>query len=221
MSPPPMVHVVDDDAPVRVALTRLLRSAGHQVATYETAEALLAAADGGLAGCVLLDLNLPGASGLQLQEQLAARGCQVRIVFLTGHGDVAAGVRAMKQGAVDFLEKPVDDEALLAAVAAALARDAEARRADAELEGLRARADSLTATINNFTSLNVKISTGGEGGGVTVGAQQGAVPEEGVTVSAASGGRFTPDPRYSRAPRSANGTGPTPVFAVLGSSNRS
>jgi FixJ family two-component response regulator len=144
MSPTAKVHVVDDDAPVRVALTRLLRSAGHEVATYESAEALLAAADRGLTGCVLLDLNLPGANGLQLQEQLASHGCHVHIVFLTGHGDVAAGVRAMKQGAVDFLEKPVDDDTLLAAVGAALERDSVARRERADLDELRARVERLT-----------------------------------------------------------------------------
>ena len=140
-----MVHVVDDDESLRVALGRLLRGAGHPVALYPTGEALLEAAANGLAGCVVLDLNLPGADGLQLQQQLAARGVSISVLFLTGHGDVAAGVNAMKRGAIDFLEKPVDDEALLAAVTAALERDGAARRRQLEVGELRARVDTLTA----------------------------------------------------------------------------
>jgi FixJ family two-component response regulator len=135
---------VDDEPSVRSALGRLLRSAGHDVALYGSAEEFLAAARVGLSGCVLLDLRLPGTSGLQVQQALADLGCRAQIIFLTGHGDVTTGVRAMKQGAVDFLEKPVDDEALLAAVATALARDAESRRKHDELEELRARVDTLT-----------------------------------------------------------------------------
>ena len=141
---PSMVHVVDDEAPVRIALGRLLRSAGYEVALYGSAEELLATARAGLVGCVLLDLRLPGTSGIQIHQQLVDLGCRAQVIFLTGHGDVSSGVRAMKQGAVDFLEKPVDDEALLAAVATALARDAEARRKHDELEDLRARARTLT-----------------------------------------------------------------------------
>jgi FixJ family two-component response regulator len=114
------------------------------VVLYDSAEALLAACDPGIAGCVVLDLNLPGASGLQLQEQLAAHGCAIPIVFLTGHGHVADGVRAMKLGAVDFLEKPVDDEALLAAVASALERDTATRREHRDLAALQARVALLT-----------------------------------------------------------------------------
>jgi FixJ family two-component response regulator len=138
------VHIVDDEASVRTALGRLLRTAGYEVTLYESAEAIVATAHTGLTGCVLLDLRLPGTSGIQVQQQLAEQGCRAPIIFLTGHGDVTTGVRAMKQGAVDFLEKPVDDEALLAAVATALARDAEARRTHDELEELRARADTLS-----------------------------------------------------------------------------
>lgn len=144
MVPSPTVHVVDDDEPVRVALGRLLRSAGHAVVLHDSAEALLAACESDLAGCVVLDLNLPGASGLQLQERLAAQGCALPIVFLTGHGQVADGVRAMKQGALDFLEKPVDDDVLLAAVASALERDAAARREHDDLARLQARVALLT-----------------------------------------------------------------------------
>lgn len=145
MSERARIHVVDDEAAVRTALGRLLRSAGYEVALYESAEAIIATAGTGLSGCVLLDLQLPGTTGIDVQQQLAERGCRAQIIFLTGHGDVTTGVRAMKQGAVDFLEKPVDDEALLAAVATALARDAESRLKHDELDELRARAETLSA----------------------------------------------------------------------------
>jgi FixJ family two-component response regulator len=138
------VHIVDDEAPVRTALGRLLRSAGHEVALYASAEDVLAAVQRGISGCLLLDLHLPGTSGLHLQQQLADRGCRAPVIFLTGHGDVTTGVRAMKQGALDFLEKPVDEAQLLAAVAVALARDADARRMHDEVDELRARAATLT-----------------------------------------------------------------------------
>jgi FixJ family two-component response regulator len=139
-----MVHVVDDDASMRTSLARLIGGAGYDVAQYATAEDLLEAAGPGLSGCILLDLRLPGASGLELQDLLTARGCLAPVVFLTAHGDVTAGVRAMKQGAIDFLQKPVVADELLAAVAEAVAREAAARRERHELADLRARADALT-----------------------------------------------------------------------------
>lgn len=131
------VHVVDDDASTRRSLARLLGGAGYRVALYASAEDLLAVAGPALAGCILLDLRLPGASGLELQERLAERGCTASVVFLTGHGDVAASVRAMKRGALDFLQKPVAADELFAAVSAALRRDAATRRQDEGLAGLR------------------------------------------------------------------------------------
>lgn len=140
----PAVHVVDDDASTRRSLARLLGGAGHRVELYATAEELLAVAGPGLTGCLLVDLRLPGASGLELQDLLVGKGCAAPIVFLTGHGDVAAGVRAMKHGAVDFLQKPVVADELFAAVADALGRDAARRRQTSELEGLRARVAALT-----------------------------------------------------------------------------
>lgn len=140
----PAVHVVDDDASMRTSLRRLLSGAGHRVTTYASAEDLLEVAGPSLAGCILLDLRLPGASGLELQEALASRGCHPPIVFLTAHGDVAAGVRAMKHGAIDFLEKPVGADELLAAVQAALDRDATTRRQREELTELSSRVARLT-----------------------------------------------------------------------------
>ena len=144
MTTPTRVHIVDDEAAVRTALARLLRGAGHEVAVYGSAEEFLAVAGPSLSGCILLDLRLPGVNGLELQEQLAQRGCHAQIVFLTGHGDVAAGVRAMKKGAIDFLQKPVSDDELLSAVATALERDRSARRQREELDELRARCATLT-----------------------------------------------------------------------------
>jgi len=144
MTAVPMVHVVDDDASMRTSLARLLRVAGHEVTVYGSAEELLAAAGPSWCGCLLLDLRLPGLSGLELQEHLATRHCHVPIVFLTAHGDVSESVRAMKRGAVDFLQKPVVADELLAAVAAALARDAEARRQRDDLASLDARVATLT-----------------------------------------------------------------------------
>lgn len=144
MSAGPVVHVVDDDASTRRSLTRLLGGAGYEVALYASAEQLLEVAGPGLDGCVLLDLRLPGASGLELQERLAERGCPAAIVFLSGHGDVPASVRAMKQGAADFLQKPAAADELLAAVASALERAASTRAQREELHGLRARAGSLS-----------------------------------------------------------------------------
>ena len=143
----PTVHVVDDDDSMRRSLARLLGGAGYRIASYATAEEFLAAAGPELTGCLLLDLRLPGASGLELQDQIVERGCALPIVFLTGHGDVPASVRAMKHGAVDFLQKPVIADELFAAVSAALVKD-EARlrhaREDADLAALRARVDTLT-----------------------------------------------------------------------------
>jgi FixJ family two-component response regulator len=139
-----VVHVVEDDASMRTSLARLLDGEGYGVALYASAEELLAVAGPALAGCILLDLRLPGASGLELQERLLERGCSTPVVFLTGHGDVPASVRAMKRGALDFLQKPVAADELLAAVSAALARDEAGRRQGADLAQLRALAGTLS-----------------------------------------------------------------------------
>lgn len=138
------VHVVEDDESMRASLGRLLRGAGYDVSLYGSAEDLLASAGPSLEGCVLADLRLPGASGLELQDALLARDCLLPVVFLTAHGEVAASVRAMKHGAVDFLEKPAPPDVLLAAIGAAVARDLEARRGRLGLSELRSRAAALT-----------------------------------------------------------------------------
>jgi FixJ family two-component response regulator len=141
---PACVHVVDDDQSMRTSLSRLLTGAGYAVTLYATAEQLLAVAGPDLTGCLLLDLRLPGLSGLELQRQLIERGCPTPVIFLTAHGDVTAGVRAMKHGAVDFLEKPVGADKLLSAVADAVATDEVSRRRRDELSALDALATTLS-----------------------------------------------------------------------------
>ena len=113
----PTVYVVEDDASMRASLARLLGDAGYRLTMHASAEALLAEASPDLAGCALLDLRLPGMSGLELQARLVEKGCLLPVMFLTAHGDLPAGVQAMKQGAVDFLEKPVVADALFGASA--------------------------------------------------------------------------------------------------------
>src|SRR3954451_4971334 len=116
------VHVVDDDAAVRRSLERLLDTAGFRVVSYDSSSAFLEAARGLLAGCVLLDIQMPGVDGLAVQARLNRLGVSLPVIVMTAHGDVARAVQAMKAGAVDFLEKPFDEETLLNAIEAALAK---------------------------------------------------------------------------------------------------
>ena len=141
----PVVHVVDDDDSLRTALMRVLRAAGHATRGYASAGEFLIAVTADTAGCLLLDMRLPGPSGLELQQALAARGVNVPIVFLSGHGDIASSVRAIKAGARDFLTKPVGRAELLAAVEAALAFDADERAKRERTRALRERYERLTA----------------------------------------------------------------------------
>lgn len=124
-----VIHVVDDDAPFRRSLVFLLESVGWQVTPHASAEAFLAACPvpPQAAGCLVLDIRMPGMSGLALQQELRRRAWVLPVVFMTGHGDVALAVQAMKQGASDFLEKPFRDQDLLDAVEAAVRRGCEAR----------------------------------------------------------------------------------------------
>jgi len=146
MPPPsdPTVFVVDDDAAVRKAVSRLLRSAGLAVAVFASPREFLAQYDPATPGCLVLDVAMPGFSGLQLQTALSEKGTSLPIIFLTGHGDVSKSVQAMKGGAADFLTKPVNAKNLLPAIHAAIERDAVARREQAELSEIRARLDALT-----------------------------------------------------------------------------
>jgi FixJ family two-component response regulator len=135
--------MVDDDAAFQTAVSRLLRASGYEVRTYSNAgDFLLGCHDP--TGCILLDVRMPGPSGLDLQEALARQRDPLPIIFLSGHGDIASSVRAIKAGAVDFLTKPVDRHALLNAIKNALARDQENRTARAELRNRRANYEALT-----------------------------------------------------------------------------
>ncbi len=139
MTDAPVVHVVDDDEALRDSLRWMLESAGYSVVTYATSEAFLASYDPHQSGCMVLDIRMPGMSGLELQEELRRRGYAIAIIFITGHGDVPMAVNAMKKGAIDFIEKPFNDEAFVAVVENALASDAKQRRAAACLATLTAR----------------------------------------------------------------------------------
>jgi FixJ family two-component response regulator len=137
------VFVVDDDPRVRDALTTLLASAGLEVAAFASATAFLEADKPDAPACLLLDLDLPDISGLELQKELLERQAPP-IVFLTGHGDIPSSVKAMKAGAVEFLSKPVGDDELLTAIDAAIALDRTARSQRAELSELKRRYERLT-----------------------------------------------------------------------------
>jgi FixJ family two-component response regulator len=132
------VFVVDDSAEVRVSLSRLLTAVGYRVRLFETAEDFLSGQDVNTAGCLLLDVFMPGLSGMDLQQALTDSSCDRPIIFLTGFGDVHTSVRAMKAGAVDFLTKPIDEDQLFAAVDRAIRLDQDQRRIRA-INGLIAR----------------------------------------------------------------------------------
>jgi FixJ family two-component response regulator len=138
------VYLVDDDPAVLRSLTRLLRSAGHDPVGYGSAEDFLRELDGDAGGCVVLDLSMPGIDGLALQRRLAERGSGLPVVFVSGRGDVPKSVSAMKEGAVDFLTKPVKGDALLSAVEKALGRGRAAREDRRAAGELRLRIGSLT-----------------------------------------------------------------------------
>lgn len=140
----PIIHVVDDDASFRNAISRLLRAGGYAVQTFASAAEFLQAARPGVPGCVLLDLRMPGASGLDVQSALTQSENPLPIVFLTGHGDIPTSVRAVRAGADDFLTKPVKKEVLFPAIERALARDAQEREQRARRRELRARFAALT-----------------------------------------------------------------------------
>jgi FixJ family two-component response regulator len=139
-----VVFVIDDDPSMRSALDGLLRSVGHEVRLFSSAPEFMQAARGDTPGCIILDVRLPGMSGLAFQQELVKSGIALPIIFVTGHGDVPMTVRAMKAGAVEFLTKPFDDQVLLDAVHGALDRDRARRRQEAARDSLRQRYESLT-----------------------------------------------------------------------------
>ena len=145
MEAEPTIHIVDDDGAVRRSLECLLHAAGFKSTAYETARSFLDAAPGVSAGCVLLDVRMPEMDGLELQARLNRLGCPLRVIVMTGGGEVEDAVRAMKAGAVDFIEKPCDDERLLGAIRQALtvagpaARNRETAAAAQRIATLSAR----------------------------------------------------------------------------------
>lgn len=141
----PTVFIVDDDASVRRSLERLMRCAGYDVETYEDAQSFLRQHCHESPGCLVLDVKMPGADGLALQEKLSHRDEALPIIFITGHGDIPMSVKAMKRGAFDFLTKPFDDKALLTAVKGAIEKDAREACVHAERRALRCRYETLSA----------------------------------------------------------------------------
>jgi FixJ family two-component response regulator len=140
----PTIQIVDDDASFLAAISRLLRASGFAVRTFSSANDFLVERDADAPGCVLADLQMPGMNGLDLQSALAQTSNPLPILFLTGHGDIPSSVRAMRDGAEDFLEKRAPKEKLLAAVKRAIARDTREREVRARRRELRARFDALS-----------------------------------------------------------------------------
>ncbi len=153
--PDAVVFVVDDDSSVREAIKSLIRSVGLRVEAFETAQEFLRSKRPDAPGCVVLDVRLPGLSGLDLQRELAKHGISIPVIFITGHGDIPMSVRAMKAGALEFLTKPFRDQDLLDAIQQALERDRAARQQRTETAELRERFDSLTAREREVMSLVV------------------------------------------------------------------
>ncbi|MFQ5953813.1 MAG: response regulator transcription factor [Kiloniellales bacterium] len=144
MTPEPIVFVVDDDEAVRRFLRGLIASVGLRVETYASAQEFLEAYEPAVPGCVLLDIRMPGMSGLELQKMLAERVVALPVIFLTGHGDVQVAVHAMKAGAVDFIEKPFNNELLLDRIQKAVAESVDADRIRARRSQIASRIQLLT-----------------------------------------------------------------------------
>ncbi len=141
----PIIFVVDDDEAVRLSTEMLIRSMGLRAESFDSAAEFLEDFDPQQPGCVILDIRMPGMSGLELQEHLNALGATIPVIFVTGHGDVPMAVKAMKAGAVDFLQKPFRDQELIDRVHAALDRDSENRELSAARARIQARIDTLTS----------------------------------------------------------------------------
>jgi FixJ family two-component response regulator len=140
----PTVLVIDDDPSVLKSLARLLCSIELNVATFATPEEFLNQFEPGIHGCLVLDIAMPNLNGLELQQELAARGNELPVIFLTGHGDIPMSVQAMKQGAIDFLTKPVHDQDLIEAVHAAIEKNRMIQETRAELNEIRKKLSTLT-----------------------------------------------------------------------------
>ena len=140
----PLIRVIDDDDAVRRSWAFLLSGESYDDVTYADAGSFLASADFRRYGAILLDVRMPNMSGLELQNKLKELGCDLPIIFISGHGDIDMAVNTLKNGAVDFLQKPVKDDRLLEVIDAAVARNKAARRDQAEVAGFKARLEQLT-----------------------------------------------------------------------------
>jgi len=156
MATTPIIFIVDDDPSIRLALQNLISSTGQQAETYESAKDFLRDCPREPAGCLVLDVQMPGLSGLDLQGALNHAGIHLPVIFITGHGDIPTTVRAMKAGAVEFLTKPVSDSELLAAIDQAIERDRLARADRAEVADLRNRYEQLTPKEHEVMELVVQ-----------------------------------------------------------------
>jgi FixJ family two-component response regulator len=152
----PVVHIVDDDASVRTAISRVLKASGYEVAVYESAGCFLREIENAGPGCILLDVEMPALGGLQLQEELAKLPRGWPIIFMTGHGDIPTSVRAIKAGAEDFLTKPISRETLLGAIQHALVRYAAQQRGQDQLNSLRVLISTLTPRESEVFALMVR-----------------------------------------------------------------
>jgi FixJ family two-component response regulator len=152
----PIIHIVDDDKSFRTAVGRLLEASGFRVASYESGDEILAHLPSSDPGCILLDLQMPGLSGSELQDRLAEKAPLLPIIFLTGQGNIEASVRAIKAGAEDFLEKPASRDALLEAVERALLQFEKRRHEHDRVHALRALVASLTPRESQVFGLIVR-----------------------------------------------------------------
>jgi len=150
------IFVVDDDPAVRDAVSVLVGSAGYRVETFASAEDFLSRRSGDERGCLIVDVRMPGLSGLDMQERLAEGGSLLPVIFITGYGEVPAAVRAMKNGAVDFLQKPFSDSTLLDRIRDAIRRSEESRESDQESSQIRTRLAALTDREREILDLVVE-----------------------------------------------------------------
>ena len=170
----PMVFVVDDDPSVRRAVKRLIESVGLQVRLFASSREFLLSTRPDAPGCLVLDIRLPGISGLDFQQELAEADVRIPIIFITAHGDIPMTVRAMKAGAVEFLAKPFRDQDLLDAIQVGLQRDRARRERDAEIAVLRSRFESLTPREREVVSM-VALGMANKQIGVEIGTTENTV----------------------------------------------